>query len=169
MLERIFFYKLGGNIDDILQWKNLIFIYQETFFWGGGGLNQNLDRLQHFGRKLKAGQQGAQITEPYVVYRQYHEFYSLQSALVQYHGMFEDAKVFLFEILFCYRLHFICFFFKYGTIFFQLPARSKLFRGKGLDVLQSKLEPFEQFLGKHCFLCCLIMCIRVDWSVAFGF
>ena len=25
--------------------------------------------------------------------RQYHEFYSLQSALVQYHGIFEDTKV----------------------------------------------------------------------------
>ena len=29
----------------------------------------------------------------WVVERQYHEFYSLQSALVQYHGMFEDAKL----------------------------------------------------------------------------
>ncbi len=27
------------------------------------------------------------------MFRQYHEFYSLQSALVQYHGLFEDAKV----------------------------------------------------------------------------
>jgi len=53
------------------------------------------------------------------VERQYHEFYSLQSALVQYHGIFEDAK---------------------------LPPRAKLFGGKGLDVLQSKLEPFEDFL-----------------------
>ena len=29
----------------------------------------------------------------WIVERQYHEFYSLQSALVQYHGMFEDAKL----------------------------------------------------------------------------
>merc|ERR1719244_269537 len=55
------------------------------------------------------------------VYRQYHEFYSLQSALVQYHGLFEDAK---------------------------LPPRAKLFGGKGLDVLQSKLEPFQDYLVK---------------------
>jgi hypothetical protein len=55
----------------------------------------------------------------WTVDRQYHEFYSLQSALVQYHGIFEDAK---------------------------LPPRAKLFGGKGLDVLQSKLEPFEDFL-----------------------
>lgn len=55
------------------------------------------------------------------VERQYHEFYSLQSALVQYHGVFEDAK---------------------------LPPRSKLFGGKGLDVLQSKQEPFQDYLVK---------------------
>eukprot|EP00092_Neocalanus_flemingeri_P010563 GFUD01011379.1.p1 GENE.GFUD01011379.1~~GFUD01011379.1.p1 ORF type:complete len:908 (-),score=173.35 GFUD01011379.1:129-2510(-) len=55
------------------------------------------------------------------VNRQYHEFYSLQSALVQYHGVFEDAK---------------------------LPPRSKLFGGKGLDVLQSKQEPFQDYLVK---------------------
>jgi len=55
----------------------------------------------------------------WLVERQYHEFYSLQSALVQYHGIFDDAK---------------------------LPPRAKLFGGKGLDVLQSKLEPFEEFL-----------------------
>jgi len=53
--------------------------------------------------------------------RQYHEFYSLQSALVQYHGVFEDAK---------------------------LPPRSKLFGGKGLDVLQSKQEPFQDYIVK---------------------
>ena len=29
----------------------------------------------------------------WVVERQYHEFYSLQSALVQYHGIFDDAKL----------------------------------------------------------------------------
>jgi len=55
------------------------------------------------------------------VERQYTEFYSLQSALVQYHGVFEDAK---------------------------LPPRSKLFGGKGLDVLQSKQEPFQDYLVK---------------------
>lgn len=55
----------------------------------------------------------------WTVDRQYHEFYSLQSALVQYHGIFQDTK---------------------------LPPRAKLFGGKGLDVLQSKLEPFEEFL-----------------------
>jgi len=55
------------------------------------------------------------------VERQYQEFYSLQSALVQYHGIFEDVK---------------------------LPPKSKLFGGKGLDVLQSKLEPFQVFIIK---------------------
>ena len=56
------------------------------------------------------------------VERQFQEFYSLQSALVQYHGVFDDIK---------------------------LPSRSKLFGGsKGLDVLQSKLEPFQEFLVK---------------------
>jgi len=53
------------------------------------------------------------------VHRQYHEFYTLQSALVQYHGIFEDAK---------------------------LPSRAKLFRGRGLDVLQSKVDPFQEYL-----------------------
>ena len=53
------------------------------------------------------------------VERQFQEFYSLQSALVQFHGVFDDAR---------------------------LPPRSKLFGGKGLDVLQSKLEPFQEFL-----------------------
>ena len=52
---------------------------------------------------------------------QFQEFYSLQSALVQYHGVFDDIK---------------------------LPSRSKLFGGKGLDVLQSKQEPFQDFLVK---------------------
>ena len=57
----------------------------------------------------------------WTVERQYQEFYSLQTALVQYHGVFEDAK---------------------------LPPRSKMFGGKGLDVLQSKIEPFQDFLVK---------------------
>jgi len=57
----------------------------------------------------------------WTIVRQYHEFYSLQSALVQYHGVFEDAK---------------------------LPPRSKLFGGKGLDVLQNKQEPFQDYLVK---------------------
>jgi len=55
------------------------------------------------------------------VERQYHEFYALQSALTQYHGMFDDAK---------------------------LPSRAKVFRGRGLDVLQSKLEPFQEYIRK---------------------
>merc|ERR550525_241894 len=55
------------------------------------------------------------------VERQVFKFYSLQSALVQYHGVFDDIK---------------------------LPSRSKLFGGKGLDVLQSKQEPFQDFLVK---------------------
>ena len=55
----------------------------------------------------------------WIVERQYQEFYSLQTALVQYHGVFEDVK---------------------------LPPRSKMFGGKGLDVLQSKIEPFQDFL-----------------------
>ena len=53
--------------------------------------------------------------------RQYQEFYSLQSALVQFHGSFDDVR---------------------------LPPKTKMFGGKGLDVLQSKLEPFQDFLVK---------------------
>jgi len=56
-----------------------------------------------------------------MVARQYHEFYTLQSALVQYHGIFEDTK---------------------------LPTRAKLFSGRGLDVLQSKIEPFQEYIVK---------------------
>ncbi len=33
------------------------------------------------------------------MFRQYHEFYSLQSALVQYHGLFEDAKVRYYSVI----------------------------------------------------------------------
>ncbi|XP_023327510.1 sorting nexin-14 isoform X3 [Eurytemora carolleeae] len=57
----------------------------------------------------------------WTVARQYHEFYTLQSALTQFHGVLDDIK---------------------------LPARSKLFRGRGLDVLQSKIEPFQDYLVK---------------------
>jgi len=57
----------------------------------------------------------------WMVARQYHEFYTLQSALVQYHGIFEDTK---------------------------LPTRAKLFSGRGLDVLQSKIEPFQEYIVK---------------------
>jgi sorting nexin-14 len=57
----------------------------------------------------------------WTVARQYHEFYTLQSALTQFHGIFEDIK---------------------------LPARGKLFRGRGLDVLQSKIEPFQDYIVK---------------------
>ena len=55
-------------------------------------------------------------------YHLVQEFYSLHAALVQYHGGFEDIK---------------------------LPSRGKLFGGqRGLDVLQSKQEPFQEFLVK---------------------
>lgn len=47
------------------------------------------------------------------VQRRYPEFYALESKLTEFHGEFEDAK---------------------------LPAKAKLFMGKGLDVMQSKKQ-----------------------------
>ena len=53
------------------------------------------------------------------VERRYPEFYALESKLTEFHGEFEDAK---------------------------LPAKAKLFMGRGLDVMQSKIQPFEEYL-----------------------
>ncbi|XP_059094293.1 sorting nexin-14-like isoform X2 [Tigriopus californicus] len=53
------------------------------------------------------------------VARRYLEFYALESKLTEFHGEFENAK---------------------------LPSRSKLFSGKGLDELESKMKPFESYL-----------------------
>ena len=53
------------------------------------------------------------------VFRRYSEFYTLESKLTEFHGQFED-------------LH--------------LPPKASLFTGKGLDVLQSKIKPFEEYL-----------------------
>ena len=53
------------------------------------------------------------------VYRKYSEFYTLETRLTEFHGEFED-------------LH--------------LPPKANLFTGKGLDVLQSKKGPFEDYL-----------------------
>ncbi|XP_071750170.1 sorting nexin-14 isoform X7 [Lepeophtheirus salmonis] len=55
------------------------------------------------------------------VKRRSSEFYALESKLTEFHGEFEDAK---------------------------LPAKSKLFAGKGLDYLQAKQQPFEEYLAK---------------------
>ena len=57
----------------------------------------------------------------WIVERQFSEFYALESKLTEFHGEFEEAK---------------------------LPPRSKLFSGRGLDVLQSKIVPFEEYLRK---------------------
>ena len=52
------------------------------------------------------------------IFLRYSEFYALESKLTEFHGEFEDAK---------------------------LPAKAKLFWGKGLDVMQSKKKVnFEQ-------------------------
>lgn len=51
--------------------------------------------------------------------RKYSEFYTLETRLTEFHGEFED-------------LH--------------LPPKANLFTGKGLDVLQSKIKPFEEYL-----------------------
>ena len=74
------------------------------------------------------------------VERQYHEFYSLQSALVQYHGLFEVQSLNIY-------LHAVYVFLTFLKDA-KLPPRSKLFGGKGLDVLQSKQEPFQDYLVK---------------------
>ena len=57
----------------------------------------------------------------WTVERRYTEFYNLEAKLTAFHPMseFEDAK---------------------------LPPRPKLFSGKGLDVLQAKKRPFEEYL-----------------------
>lgn len=56
----------------------------------------------------------------WTVERRYSEFYVLESKLTEFHGEFED-------------LH--------------LPPKAKLFMGKGLDVMQSKKQPFEEYLS----------------------
>lgn len=56
----------------------------------------------------------------WTVLRRYSEFYTLESKLTEFHGPFED-------------LH--------------LPSKVNLFVTKGLDVLQSKIKPFEEYLG----------------------
>jgi sorting nexin-14 len=55
----------------------------------------------------------------WTVLRRYSEFYTLESKLTEFHGPFED-------------LH--------------LPAKANFFIGKGLDVLQTKIKPFEEYL-----------------------
>ena len=52
--------------------------------------------------------------------RRYSEFYALESKLTEFHGEFEEVK---------------------------LPPKSKIFSGKGLDVMQSKKKPFEEYLA----------------------
>ena len=56
----------------------------------------------------------------WTVQRQYSEFYALESKLTEFHGEFEDIK---------------------------LPPRVKIFFSKGLDFLQSKIKPFEEYLS----------------------
>ncbi len=51
--------------------------------------------------------------------RRYPEFYNLEQKLTEFHGEFEDAK---------------------------LPPKAKLFSGRGLDVMQAKKQPFEDYL-----------------------
>ena len=62
----------------------------------------------------------------WVVERRYDEFYALESKLTEFHGEFEDAK---------------------------LPPKAKIFlgligAGRGLDVMQSKMRVFEEYLQK---------------------
>ncbi len=54
-----------------------------------------------------------------MVERRYSEFYTLESKLSEFHGEFADCR---------------------------LPPRAKLFAGKGLDVMQAKKQPFEEYL-----------------------
>ena len=53
------------------------------------------------------------------VQRQYSEFYALESKLTEFHGEFEDVR---------------------------LPPKSKIFFNRGLDVMQSKIKLFEDYL-----------------------
>merc|ERR1719495_830522 len=55
----------------------------------------------------------------FCVERRYSEFYALESKLTEFHGEFEDVK---------------------------LPPRSKIFSSRGLDSMQSKRKPFEDYL-----------------------
>ena len=55
----------------------------------------------------------------WTVQRRYSEFYALESKLTEFHGEFDDVK---------------------------LPPKGKIFFGKGLDVMQSKKKPFEEYL-----------------------
>ncbi len=56
----------------------------------------------------------------WTVHRRYAEFYTLESRLTEFHGQFDD-------------LH--------------LPPKAKLFSGRNLDVLQSKVQPFQDYLS----------------------
>ena len=53
------------------------------------------------------------------VQRQYSEFYALESKLTEFHGEFEDVR---------------------------LPPKTKIFFNRGLDVMQSKIKLFEDYL-----------------------
>lgn len=55
----------------------------------------------------------------WLVERRYPEFYALESKLTEFHGEFEDAR---------------------------LPPKAKIFSMKGLDVMQAKMKPFEDYL-----------------------
>ena len=55
----------------------------------------------------------------WTVQRQYSEFYALESKLTEFHGEFEDVR---------------------------LPPKVKIFFNKGLDVMQSKIKMFEEYL-----------------------
>jgi len=56
----------------------------------------------------------------WTVLRKYSEFYTLETRLTEFHGEFEDLN---------------------------LPPKASLFTGKGLDVLQAKIKPFEEYLA----------------------
>lgn len=53
------------------------------------------------------------------VHRKYSEFYTLEARLTEFHGEFDDL---------------------------QLPPKANIFTGKGLDVLQSNIKPFQDYL-----------------------
>ena len=59
----------------------------------------------------------------WTVSRRHSEFYALESKLTEFHGEFEGDQV-------------------------KLPAKAKLFSGKGLDAMQEKQQPFEEYLIK---------------------
>ena len=113
-------YTKAGAQERPRHWQGLLCLYHTGGVPSSSTLQTTLQTVWQVQRIDVTSEKDGEDLQ-WIVERQYQEFYSLQTALVQYHGVFEDVK---------------------------LPPRSKMFGGKGLDVLQSKIEPFQDFLVK---------------------